>query len=98
MEYISEQPITRDGKLLSAIHFEKILPQRFIEVIDGYKTNSAHLIALSVSTDNVASILFDPLNEEDKTIFAGFLCRSYTIMEFFEDMLNRAKKLKETNF
>ena len=98
MEYISEQPITRDGRLLSAIHFEKILPHRFIEVVDGYKTNTAHLIALSISTDDIASILFDPLNGEDKTLFAGLLCRSYTIMEFFEDLLNRAKKLKETNF
>ncbi len=97
MEYITEQPLTRDGKLVSAIHFEKIIPSRFLEVIEGYK-NSAHLIALSISIDNVASILFDPLNEEDKTLFAGFLCRSYTIMEFFEDLLARAKILKETNF
>ena len=98
MEYISEQPITRDDRLLSAIHFEKILPLRFIEVVDRYKTSSAHLIAISISTDNVASILFDPLNDEDKTIFAGLLCRSYTLMDFFEDLLNRAKKLKENNF
>lgn len=97
MEYIAEQPLTKDGKFVSAIHFEKIIPSRFLEVIEGYKS-SAHLIALSVSTDNVASILLDPLNEEDKTIFAGFLCRSYTIMEFFEDLLKRAEKLKETNF
>ena len=98
MEYISEQPITRDGRLLSAIHFEKILPHRFIEVVDGFKTDSAHLIAFSISKDDVASVLFDPLNEEDKTLFAGLICRSYTIMEFFEDLLNRAKELKETNF
>lgn len=97
MEYISESPVTRDGRLLSAIRFEKIHPTRFLEVIEGFK-NSAHLVALSISTDNIASILFDPLNEEDKTLFAGFLCRSFTVMDFFEDLLKRAKKLKEDNF
>jgi hypothetical protein len=97
MEYISESPITREGKLLSAMRFEKVHPIRFVEIVDGLK-NSAHLIALSISTDNVASILFNPLNEEDKNLFAGFLCRSHTITEFFEDILKRAEKLKEDNF
>ena len=98
MEYISEQPIRYNGKLCSAIRFEKVTPKRFEEIVDGYKTDATSLIALSISKNDIASVLFDPLNENDKTLFAGFLCRSFTLMDFFEDLLNRAKKLKEDNF
>lgn len=97
MEYISESPITRDGKLLSAIRFEIVHPIRFLEIIEGYKS-AYNLIGLCISPGGIASVLFNPLSDEERTLFAGFLCRSFTLMEFFEDLLNRAKKLKEDNF
>jgi transcriptional regulator NrdR family protein len=98
MEYISEQPIRHNGKLCSAIRFEKVTPERFEKIVDGYKTDATSLIALSISKNDIASVLFDPLNENDRTLFAGFLCRSFTLMDLFEDLLNRAKSLKEANF
>lgn len=98
MEYISEQPIMKNGRLLSAIRFEKILPDRFLEVMENYKTNSVNLLVLSISKNEIASILYNPFSEEERALFAGFICRSYILMEFLSDLLKRAEQLKKDNF
>jgi hypothetical protein len=98
MEYISEQPILKNGRLISMIRYEMLSPKRINEIIEGYKKNETDILLISVSKNGIANVLCNPLSNQYRIIIASLFSRSNSLFKFIEDLLNRAKELKETNF